>query len=117
LLREAEFAPFRTGKLSLPVFAWRWMLRIAWMSGHSSQRQCRDEFKQRVLAVADDLDQRSGDILVVSHAGFLAYLSAELKRRGFGGPRLRIPENARLYLYVRSKACQRDRKSFQCGTS
>ena len=101
LLREAEFAQFQTGKLSLPVFAWRWMLRFAWMTGHSSQRQCRDEFRQRVLAVADELERRGGDVLVVSHAGFLSYLSAELRRRGFDGPKLRIPQNARLYLYER----------------
>jgi broad specificity phosphatase PhoE len=101
LLREAEFAQFQTGKLSLPVFAWRWMLRLAWMTGHSSQRQCRDEFKQRVLVVADELERRGGDVLVVSHAGFLAYLSAELRGRGFDGPKLRIPQNARLYLYER----------------
>ncbi len=101
LLREAEFAPFRTGKLSLPVFVWRCMLRIAWMTGHSSQKQCRDEFKRRVLAVADELERRAGAVLIASHAGFLAYLSAELRRRGFDGPKLRIPQNARLYLYER----------------
>jgi broad specificity phosphatase PhoE len=101
LLREAEFAPFGTGQLRLPVFAWRWMLRVAWMTGHSSQRQCRDDFKQRVLAAADQLERRGGNVLVVSHAGFLAYLSTELRGRGFDGPKLRIPQNARLYTYVR----------------
>jgi broad specificity phosphatase PhoE len=101
LLREAEFAQFQTGRLSMPVFAWRWALRFAWMTGHSSQRQCRDEFKSRVRAVADELERRGGDLLVVSHAGMISYLSAELRLRGFDGPKLRIPQNARLYLYER----------------
>src|SRR5215208_2093332 len=37
LLREAQFAPFQTGKLRLPVWVWKWWLRLSWMSGHGSQ--------------------------------------------------------------------------------
>jgi broad specificity phosphatase PhoE len=99
LLREAQFAPFKTGGLRLPVWVWKWMLRLTWMTGHSSQRACRDEFRQRVLAVADRLSAIDRDILVVSHAGMMAYLSAELRRRGFVGPKLRIAKHARVYVY------------------
>jgi len=101
LLREAEFDPFQTGSVRLPVWGWRWLLRFAWMTGHQSQRAKRDEFRQRVLAIADRLSGVERDTLVVSHAGVMAYLSAELRRRGFVGPKLRIAQHARAYIYER----------------
>lgn len=99
LLREAEFDEFRSGNLLLPVWIWRWILRLTWLTGHRSQRSKRDDFRQRVKAVADMLEVGSEDTLVVSHAGMMAYLSKELVRRGFRGPRFRMAENARLYVF------------------
>lgn len=99
LLREAEFAPFQTGALRLPTWLWRHIYRLAWMSGHSSQRMFRDEFRSRVMAVADRLEALKENVLVVSHAGMMIYLTKELALRGFIGPKLRMPENARLYVY------------------
>jgi len=99
LLREPELARFNTGKLRLPMWVWRWILRFTWMTGHSSQRAGRDEFQKRVNQVADLLESMRHDVLVVSHAGMMAYLSAELQRRGFVGPKLRIPRHAVLYVY------------------
>jgi broad specificity phosphatase PhoE len=87
--------------LRLPVTVWVWMVRLAWFTGHRSQRASRDEFLQRVGAVADLLEQSTVDTLVVSHAGMMTYLSAELRRRGFRGPRLRLPKHAILHLYTR----------------
>jgi len=102
LLREPEFAQFKTGNLRLPVWVWKWMLRLSWMTGHRSQRACRDEFRQRVLALAEQLSAAERDTLVVSHAGMMAYLSAELRRRGFIGPKLRIAEHATVYIYEKN---------------
>lgn len=102
LLREAEFSPFQTGQLRLPVLVWRWLLQLSWMTGHRSQRQSRDDFRRRVRAAADEIEKRSGDVLVVSHAGMIIYLGAELRRRGFIGPKPRIPKHATLYAYERS---------------
>lgn len=99
LLREAEIAPFQTGRLRLPVVAWRWILRFAWMTGHRSQRASRDDFMSRVRAVADLAEAQASDVLLVSHAGMLAYLSGELVRRGYRGPKFRIAEHARLYVF------------------
>ena len=45
------------------------------------------------------LDQ---DTLVVSHAGIMAYLSSELRRRGFAGPKLRIAKHATAYVYEKA---------------
>ncbi len=98
-LREPQWAPFKTGSLRLPVWGWQWLLRLAWLTGHPSQRACRDEFRQRVLAIADRLSGLEQDTLVVSHAGFMAYLSAELRRRGFVGPKLGIAQHAMVYIY------------------
>jgi broad specificity phosphatase PhoE len=102
MLREGYFAPFRTGRLRLPVKAWEWLLRLSWMTGHHSQRVCRDEFQRRVLAMADRLSAGQHDTLVVSHAAMMAYLSAELRRRGFAGPKLRRATHATVYIYQKN---------------
>lgn len=102
LLREPELALFRTGGLRLPVWLWRWVLRFSWMMGHRSQRQCRDDFRSRVSALADALENREGDTLVVSHAGMMAYLSAVLTQRGYSGPKLRVARHAQLYVYEKN---------------
>jgi broad specificity phosphatase PhoE len=101
LLREAEFAPFRTGRLRLPVRMWHWVLRGAWLTSHPSQRKMRDDFRRRVRTVADMLDAEQHDTLVVSHAGMMLYLRKELVRRGFQGPEFGVAEHARLYVFER----------------
>lgn len=103
LLREAQFAPFQTGNLRLPIFAWVWLLRLSYLTGHRSQRGCRDDLRRRVADVADRLCSLEQDTLVVSHAGIMAYLSAELRRRGFAGPKLRIAKHAKVYAYERAR--------------
>ncbi len=101
LLREAELSPFPTGRLRLPILVWRLLLQLAWMTGHRSQRAKRDDFRRRVVTIADRLCATREDALVVSHAGLLAYLSAELRRRGFTGPRFRLARHATAYVYKR----------------
>lgn len=104
LLREPEFAAFRTGNLTLPFWIWRWVLRLSWMTGHSSQRANRDAFKLRVQAFLRELLEGNDshlDTLVVSHAGIMAYLRRELLRRGFEGPVFKLAEHARLYVFER----------------
>jgi len=102
LLREIRFTPFRTGNLRLPMWAWWWLLRFAWMSRHPSQRACRQDIAQRVQNMADRLCAAEQDTLVVSHAGLMAFLSAELRRRGFTGPKLRLADHARCYVYEKT---------------
>jgi broad specificity phosphatase PhoE len=100
-LRETQFAPFRTGRLRMPVFVWHGLVRYCWLTGHVSQRRVRDEFCGRVVTMADRLMRLEQDTLVVSHAGMMAFLSAELRRRGYQGPKLRVARHARAYLYER----------------
>ena len=101
LLREAEFAEFRTGALCLPVLFWYFIFRLSWMTGHRSQCALRDAFMRRMHLVADELEAGTENTLVVSHGGMMAFLSAELLRRGFTGPKLRLATHARVYVYER----------------
>ena len=103
LLREAEFAEFRTGSLRLPIIAWYVIFRLSWMTGHRSQRELRDVFMQRVQTVAEQLAVSDDDTLVVSHGGVMAFLSAELRRRGFVGPKFGLAAHARVYVFSRDK--------------
>lgn len=102
-LREAQFGSFGTGGLRLPVFLWRWVVRCCWATGHPSQRAFRDDFRRRVTLVAERIGSLEKDTLVVSHAGMMAFLSVELRRRGFRGPKLREAVHAKVYLYERSE--------------
>lgn len=101
LLREVETLPFAAGRLRLPLWAWRWCYRLAWLTGHQSQRPVRDDLHRRVRAMVDRLEAEPVDTLVVSHAGVMHYLRKELLRRGFRGPRFRLAEHARLYVFER----------------
>jgi broad specificity phosphatase PhoE len=106
LLREVEVTRFETGNLQLPVWAWSWVLRLAWITSHPSVRPARDDFMRRVRAVGDLLENGGADTLVVSHAGMMAYLRADLLKRGFSGPRFKLAEHARLYVFENTKADQ-----------
>ncbi|MCC7084731.1 MAG: histidine phosphatase family protein [Pirellulales bacterium] len=104
LLREAQFSPFQTGSLRLPLVAWTWLLWLSWLTGHPSQRACRDEFRTRIAAVSDRLCAMDRDTLVVSHAGVMSSLSVELRRRGFVGPKIRFAKYAKAYIFERTAA-------------
>ncbi|GEP42196.1 histidine phosphatase family protein [Brevifollis gellanilyticus] len=100
-LREVEFAPFATGGLRLPVWLWSRLVQLAWLTGHSSQRSLRDDFRGRVLAVADLIESDKEDILVISHAGMMLFLSRELRKRGFRGPKLGVAKHAQIHIFER----------------
>lgn len=103
LLREPHLAEFRTGALRLPPSGWRWALRLAWLTGHRSQRAARDDFARRVKAVADLFESDERDTLVVSHAGMMAFLRRELMKRGFVGPKFGTADHGRLYVFERKR--------------
>lgn len=100
-LREAEFAPFATGGLRLPVWVWRQLIHLAWLTDHVSQRAQRDDFLARVNRVADLIESQHEDLLLVSHAGMMLYLRRELLRRGFRGPRFGIARHAQVHVMQR----------------
>lgn len=99
LLREPVLNQFRTGKLLLPFWLWKLILRLSWFSGHRAQRSVREDFERNIKVVADLLERDAIDTLVVSHAGVMLYLRAELLKRGFTGPKFKWAENAKLYVF------------------
>jgi len=101
-LREAEFGLFPTGRWRFPAWVWRMLQRLTWMTGHSSQREFRDDLRDRVGRVADLIDSCDTDALVVSHAGMMFYLRKELLRRGYRGPKFRIAGHAQIYIFERN---------------
>lgn len=103
-LREADVLPFNTGNLKLPYWMWRLMLRLAWATSHKSQQATRDDFLQRMLEAAEMLASQEKDTLVVCHAGMMYFLRKELLKRGFTGPKFKMAENARLYVF--EKKCR-----------
>lgn len=85
------------------------------MTGHRSQRTARDEFTQRVRQVADLIESPGGDILLVSHAGMMVYLRAELLRRGFQGLKFHMADHGRLYVFEVSLLPLGVRALHRCG--
>jgi broad specificity phosphatase PhoE len=101
-LREPQVDAFRTGNLKLPFPMWKWMLRLAWMTSHSSQRNAKLSFMAKVKQVTDSvLTQAKEDTLIVSHAGVMMFLRKELVKLGFTGPEFKIAENGKLYVFER----------------
>jgi hypothetical protein len=101
LLREPDVHEFHTANLRLPATAWTWLLRLAWLSGHRSQRAARDAFMLRVGEVTSMLVAATEDTLVVSHAGVMMFLQKQLRAAGFVGPRFRVPAHGQLYVFER----------------
>ncbi|BBI31329.1 histidine phosphatase family protein [Cohnella abietis] len=97
-LREIP-APKFTTKLKLPFLGWLILIRLSVLMN----RQTRQDIKiakeriNKVLdeAVASDLE----NVLIVSHAALMMYMSRELIKRGFHGPKLGYPTNGKLYVF------------------
>lgn len=103
-LREPQLDAFRTGNLKLPYPLWKWMLRLAWMTSHSSQRNAKTAFMAKVKQVTDTLlTQVKEDTLIVSHAGVMIFLRKELLKMGFTGPSFKIAENGKLYVFEKGR--------------
>jgi broad specificity phosphatase PhoE len=99
-LREAEFHPFATGGLRMPLLAWRMMLRLAWLSSHKSQHTAKTAFMTRLNFLSTEvLAKTEENTLIVSHAGMIAFLRKELLKHGYSGPKCNIAENAKLYVF------------------
>jgi broad specificity phosphatase PhoE len=103
-LREPQVGAFRTGNLKLPFPIWKWMLRLAWMGSHSSQREAKAAFMEKVRHVTQEvITKAQEDTLIVSHAGVMMFLRKELVKLGFAGPGFKIAENGKLYVFEREK--------------
>jgi len=103
LLREPDIAEFQTGNLRLPYWAWRLVLHMAWLSGHSSQRRMRDDFFQRIQTIIKRLESEQQDTLLVSHAGIMMYLRAALLKHGYSGPKFKFAACGQLYVFEKKQ--------------
>ncbi|QMV42007.1 histidine phosphatase family protein [Cohnella cholangitidis] len=97
-LREIPAPTFTTG-LKLPFLAWAILIRTSWLFNRQA-RQDIAEAKERIKKVLDDAQSSDGDnVLIVSHAAMMIYMRKELVRRGFRGPKFKIPKNGVLHIY------------------
>ena len=102
-LREPQVSVLRTGTLRLPFTVWRWIFRWMWMTSHRSQQEIKGKLLRNVSYVAREVlapDHRN--TLIVSHAGVMMFLRRELLKMGYVGPRFKLAEHGRLYLFERN---------------
>lgn len=102
-LREPQLGAFRTGSMRLPFALWKQLLRLAWMTSHSSQRAAKADFMAKVRHIVTQvISPAQEDTLIVSHAGVMMFLRKELLRLGFSGPGFKIARNGQLYVFEKS---------------
>ncbi|WP_448205523.1 histidine phosphatase family protein [Azospirillum sp. sgz302134] len=100
MLREPALNPIARTNIRMPFPFWKMMLRIAWLTSHRSQLDAKTAFLNNVKTFANDVVPTiTENTLVVGHAGFMIFLRKELVRQGFRGPKFRLPENGKLYVF------------------
>jgi broad specificity phosphatase PhoE len=101
-LREIPIYPFFKRNIKIPMVLYPLCIRTAWFFNHKSQLERRMDVEKRVSKVIDRiLEDDQENVLVVSHGALMMFMRKELLRRGFKGPKLGRPENAKLYLFER----------------
>ena len=111
-LREVEIEPFDTGRFRLPVLAWRWLVQAAWLTSHRSQRAAKERFLANVRHVAREiLHPRTEHTLVVSHGVMMMFLRRELLALGNSGPRFKLAEHGKLYVFERPTSSSQQKRS------
>ncbi|WP_315072524.1 phosphoglycerate mutase family protein [uncultured Clostridium sp.] len=100
LLREVPLSPICKTNFKLPHRFWCIAARMAWMFHHKSQAETKKDTEGRINEFLNSLDKElDTNILIVCHGFFMKNLERGLKRRGFSGQNISIPENGTLYLY------------------
>lgn len=83
-------------KIKLPFLLWAILIRC----GFLTPRKYINDYERRVETVLDEiLSQSDEDILIVSHGALMIYMRKELLKRGFKGPKFKIPDNGKLYVF------------------
>ncbi|MFD1358862.1 histidine phosphatase family protein [Fictibacillus halophilus] len=99
-LREIAVYPFFKRDIKIPMILYPLCIRAAWFFNHKSQLERRTDVEMRVSKVVDRiLEESEENALIVSHGALMMFMRKELIRRGFKGPKLGRPENAKLYLF------------------
>lgn len=98
-LREMAVYPLIRTNIRLPLGLHIFLIRVAWLFGHKSQKEGKMEVVQRINRVLDKAIAQDEDILIVGHGGIMIFMRKELIKRGFSGPKFNRPENAKLYIF------------------
>jgi broad specificity phosphatase PhoE len=99
-LREIAVYPFFKRDIKIPMILYPLCIRAAWFFNHKSQLERRTDVEKRISKIVDRiLEESEENVLVVSHGALMMFMRNELIRRGFKGPKLGRPENAKLYLF------------------
>ena len=96
-LREVPMDPIKEKSTMKNSSWWSIRARMAWLIGHSSQKEGRKQTRARAQTFIDQLDSNQ-DILIVSHAFFMITFIKMLKKNGFRG---KVPlhlKNGTLYI-------------------
>lgn len=98
-LREIPLSPFFRSQRKLPLFLHLLFIRIAWFFNHHSQQITKSDVIGKINQILDKAVSYDEDILIVGHGGMMLFMSKELLKRGFTGPKIKRAENAKIYLY------------------
>ena len=91
--------PLIQTNIRLPFGLHIFLIRVAWLFGHKSQKEGKMEVVKRINRVLDKAIAQGEDILIVGHGGIMIFMRKELIKRGFPGPKFNRPENAKLYIF------------------
>lgn len=98
-LREMSIYPIAGSAIRLPLWLHILLIRAAWLLGHKSQKESKEQVIHRINRVLDQALEHDEDVLIVGHGGIMMFMRKELLKRGFSGPKFNRPENARLYIF------------------
>lgn len=95
-LRELQLKLPLEKELKLPFLFWAILIKL----GFLTPREYIKNVKKQIGTFLDEkLLTYNEDILIVSHGGLMIYLREGLMKRGFRGPKFKIPENGQLYIF------------------
>jgi broad specificity phosphatase PhoE len=101
-LREMSLYPVIHTEMRLPLWLHVTLIRLAWLMGHTSQKESKKEVIARINRVLDQALLQGEDILIVGHGGIMMFMRKELLKRGFSGPKFSRPDNAKVYIFEKT---------------
>ncbi len=82
--------------IKLPFILWGILIRWRFLT----PREYLKDYERHAEILLDKIfSQYDGEILIVSHAALMIYLREELLKRGFKGPKYKIPDNGKVYIF------------------
>ncbi|MBP1157004.1 MULTISPECIES: histidine phosphatase family protein [unclassified Paenibacillus] len=97
-LREIPAPRFKL-RMKLPFLWWAILIRVSWIANRQTRLDLKHAETRVKLFLDEVVFQSQENVLIVSHAGLMMSMRKELMRRGFHGPRYKIPDNGKLYVF------------------